>query len=67
MRKGASDALAWPSLTLMRMSTYSPTAEDVGVPDRRPIDVLKDAHVGRLTIANVSVFPSGSDAAGVKE
>ena len=64
---GANDALNWPSLTLMRISTYSPTAEDDGVPVKRPVDVLNDAHAGRLTIAKVSGLPSGSDAAGVNE
>ena len=67
MLNGGSDALAWPSLTLMRISTYSPTDDDDGVPVSRPVDALNDAQAGRLAMANVSVLPSGSEATGVNE
>jgi hypothetical protein len=65
IENGASEALAWPSLTLMRMSMYSPAELAEGVPDRRPVELLKDAQAGRLAMLKVSVSPSGSDAVGV--
>jgi hypothetical protein len=37
-----------------------------GVPCKRPVLVLNVAHVGLLTILNVSVPPSASLAVGVK-
>ena len=39
---------------------------DVGVPFRRPVEVLKLAHDGRLEIAKRSVLSFGSLADGVK-
>jgi hypothetical protein len=37
-----------------------------GVPLRRPVEVLNAAHDGLLVIENVSAWPSGSEALGVK-
>ena len=37
------------------------------MPERRPVAALKVAQVGLLTIENVSVWPSGSDAVGWNE
>ena len=65
MLKGVSEALSWPSLTLMTMSMYSPAEVEVGVPDRRPVDELNDAQVGRLTMLKLRASPSASNAAGV--
>src|SRR6185436_17564865 len=61
------DAVVTPSLTLIRMSTYSPTLLGPGMPERRPVDELKAAHGGRLTIVAVSVSPSLSEILGWNE
>jgi hypothetical protein len=66
IENGASAAEAWPSLTLMRMSMYSPAALELGVPDRRPVEELKEAQPGRLAMLKVRVLPSASAALGVK-
>ena len=63
--KEGSDALAEPSLTLIVMPANVPAA--VGVPVRRPVVVLNEAHAGRFAMLNVSVLPSGSLAVGVNE
>ena len=39
----------------------------VGVPVRLPVAALNVAQLGLLTIANVSVWPSGSDPVGWNE
>ncbi len=67
MLNAGSEALAEPSLTLITMFEYVPTAPVPGVPDSRPVLVLNVAHVGRLAMLKASVLPSGSDAAGWKE
>jgi hypothetical protein len=67
IENGASEAEALPSLTLMRMSMYSPAALEPGVPDRRPVEELKEAQPGRLATLKVRVLPSPSDALGVNE
>ena len=64
--KLGSDALAVPSDTEITMPVYEPTLAAVGVPLRRPVVELNVAHVGRFTIENVNVWPSASDAVGVK-
>jgi hypothetical protein len=43
-----------------------PTLELVGVPDKRPVDVLNAAHDGLLEMLNVSLSPFASLALGVK-
>jgi hypothetical protein len=63
---GANDALACPSDTLMTIFEYWPTCELVGVPDSRPVEVLNVAQDGRFWMLNVSAFPFGSLAVGVK-
>jgi hypothetical protein len=37
-----------PSLTLIVMFANVPALEAFGVPDKRPVLVLKDAHAGRF-------------------
>ena len=66
MLKAASDADAVLSDTEITMLLYAPTFAVVGVPDSRPVVVLKLAHVGRLSTRNVSVLPSASAALGWK-
>jgi hypothetical protein len=61
-----SDADNDPSLTEMTMLAYEPTLLLVGVPDSRPVEVLKVAQEGLFTMANASAWPSGSLADGVK-
>ena len=56
-----------PSLTLMEIPEKSPLIEAPGVPDNLPVDVLNDAHAGRLLILNVSESPSASVAVGRNE
>src|SRR5688572_17766611 len=64
MANGPSSAVSLPSLTRMTMSTWTPSAAAVGVPLRRPVDALNDAHGGLFEILKLSGAPSGSDAAG---
>jgi len=54
-----------PSVTEIEMPLATPAA--VGVPVRRPDEVLKVAQDGLLLIENRSVWPSGSLAVGVNE
>ncbi len=61
----ASDALAWPSVTLIVMPLKVPTPD--AVPSSRPVVVLNVAHEGRFVMLNVSELPSGSLAVGVNE
>jgi hypothetical protein len=49
------------------MFEYVPTCAAVGVPARRPLEVLKVAHDGVLVMLKVSLSPSASLAVGVKE
>ena len=61
------DALALPSLTVMRMPEYTTFAKEVaGVPVNAPVEVLKLAQDGLFSIENVSASPSASAAVGVK-
>jgi hypothetical protein len=62
----ASETVDVPSLTLIVTFEYVPTFELLGVPDSRPVVVLKLAHDGLLAMLNVSVLPFGSLAVGVK-
>jgi hypothetical protein len=55
MPKGASDALAIPSLTLITMFAKLPIFAVVGVPESWPVVALKLAHTGLPEIENVSV------------
>lgn len=55
-----------PSLTLITMFEYMPTLAAAGVPESIPVLLLKVSHDGRLEMLNVSLSPSGSEAAGVK-
>ena len=64
MLKTASETCAAPSDTEIEIFDVVPTCAVVGVPERRPVDELNEAQAGRLAIANVSVWPSGSDAVG---
>jgi hypothetical protein len=66
MSNAGSSAVSLPSLTRMTMSTCTPSAAAVGVPESRPVVELKDAQGGLLVMLKLSVAPSGSDAAGVK-
>ena len=61
-----SDVVALPSLTRIVMFANVPTFELVGVPDKRPVEVLKAAHDGLLEMLNVSLSPFASLAVGVK-
>ena len=62
----ASDAVEYPSETEIAIPAYVPMSAAAGVPKRRPLVELKDAHDGLLTIAKLSAGPSGSDTFGVK-
>lgn len=64
IEKAASESLALPSDTEITMLEVVPA--NVGVPLNWPELVLKVAHEGLFAILNVSVWPSGSDAVGVK-
>jgi hypothetical protein len=64
IENAASDADAWPSLTLIAMFAKVPAA--LGVPCSRPVVVLNVAQLGLFATLNVSVVPaSGSLAVGV--
>lgn len=62
---GARAAVEGPSVTLITIWEKVPAL--VGVPDNRPVLVLKDAHAGWPEIENVNVRPDGPVALGVKE
>ncbi len=62
-----SGTLVVPSLTLITMFEYVPTFAVAGMPLSCPVVVLNVAHEGLLEMANVSVLPSASDAAGWNE
>ena len=53
-----------PSLTRMTMLPNVPV--EPGVPERRPVVVLKVAHDGLFWMLKPSVFLSGSAAVGLK-
>jgi hypothetical protein len=59
-----SDALAFPSLTLIVMPLCVPVAD--GVPDSLPVEVLNVAHVGLFAMLNVNGSLLASLAVGVK-
>ena len=65
MVKAGSDAVAVPSDTEMAMFEWVPA--DVGVPLSRPVVVLNVAQEGLFAMPNASVWPSGSETAGVNE
>ena len=67
MEKAARLSEDSPSETLITMFELVPASASPGVPDRRPVDESKLAHVGRLEMENVSVSLSGSDAVGVNK
>ena len=48
------------------MFEYVPTSATLGVPDSRPVLVLKTAHAGLFWMLNASVSPSASDDVGTK-
>ena len=66
MEKGASDARATPSLTLITMFGKLPTFVPAGVPESRPVAGLKLAQEGLPEIEKVRVWPLGPLAVGVK-
>jgi hypothetical protein len=66
IENGASAVVSWPSLTLILISAKVPTLPAAGVPWSRPVVEVKVAHVGLLTMVNVSVPPLASLAVGVK-
>src|SRR6185503_14799611 len=61
-----SEAVAVPSLTVIVMRAEVPTLAVVGVPDRRPVVVLKVAQPGCPWIEYRNVLPSGSLPTGRK-
>ena len=66
IENAGSETVVAPSLTLIAMFEYVPTFAAVGVPLRRPVDVLKVAHAGRLTMLKRSGSPFASLAVGWK-
>jgi hypothetical protein len=64
IENGASALLARPSLTLIEMLAYVPTAVVGGVPYRRPVEPTNVAHAGTFCAVNVSASPSVSLADG---
>jgi hypothetical protein len=67
MLNGASEAEAWPSLTLITMLKNAPTLALEGVPLKVPVEVLKPAQEGLFCTLKVSVMPVGPLAVGVNE
>ena len=62
--KGGSEACAATPETEIDTLMYDPACAAVGIPDRRPVEVLKLAQEGRLATEYVSAWPSGSVALG---
>ncbi len=58
------DALFQPSLTAITILAYVPALPAEGVPESRPVLLLKVAHEGWLVIPNVNVRPDVSVADG---
>src|ERR1700722_19088721 len=67
MLKAANWVFMYPSVTVIAMFEYVPTLLAVGVPDNRPVAVLKLAQDGAFATANAIFRPLGSVAAGWKE
>ena len=56
-----------PSVTVITMPLVTPTSSLVGVPDNKPVAVLKFAQLGLLVILKISLSPtSASDTVGMK-
>src|SRR5690606_31741595 len=55
-----------PSLTVITMFEYVPMSPAPGVPNSRPVDVLKSAQLGSFSIENVTASPFGWFAGGGK-
>ncbi len=62
--KAFSAVVVRPSLTLMIRLEYVPMSATAGVPDKRPLAVLKVAQRGWLLMRKTSVSPSASLALG---
>jgi hypothetical protein len=67
IENAASDVVALPSLTRITMFEYVPICASVGVPLRRPVEVLKDTHAGLFEMLKVKESPFESLAVGVNE
>lgn len=67
MPNAGSAAFTMPSLTLMPIFEYVPTAAAVGVPLNRPLVALKFAQEGLLRIEKTSILALESVVVGVKE
>ena len=67
IEKAGSETVLVPSVTLMVIPEVVPTFALDGVPLNCPVEVLKLAHEGLAAMENVSVWPSGSEAAGSNE
>jgi hypothetical protein len=67
IENAASDVVALPSFARITMFEYVPTCASVGVPLRRPVEVLKDAHAGLFEMLKVRESPFESLAVGVNE
>ena len=66
IENGASEADALPSDTEITIPELVPTLEEVGVPVRAPVVLLKLAQLGLFWIEKVSLPPLGSVALGTK-
>ena len=64
--KGESDAVSFPSDTLIATFGYEPTFASVGVPNSVPDVASNDAHAGLPEMLNVKGSPSASLAVGLK-
>lgn len=67
IENAGSDVVTLPSLTRITMFEYVPTCASVGVPLKRPVEVLNDAHAGLFETLNVNESPFESLAVGVNE
>ena len=64
---GPKVSLSLPSVTDIDMFEYLPTSRPCGVPQSRPLDVLKDAQPGFPEIEKTSTSSFGSLAVGLNE
>ncbi len=67
MVNAASWPFRYPSFAVITMFEYFPTLLVDGVPDNRPVEVLKLAQDGVFEIVNTILRPLGSTAVGWKE
>jgi hypothetical protein len=66
IEKGGSEAVAFPSVTVITMAAVVPTSDGEGVPEIAPLDRFRFAHPGSPVALTDTTSPSGSPTTGAK-